>query len=239
MNPYEELQKNLPEIEAILGTSFQNKKLLIEAFTHSSFINEHKDLEIKHNEQLEFLGDSVFNLIISEYLLLNKPDLSEGELSSLRSSIISAPSCLLFLQSIQVNQFLLVGKGEKLLSKTRKTSLFADLFEALIGALFLDAGYEKTKQIFFSLFAKALQAKIDQPAVNAKALLQEISQKTYHELPSYTIISEEGPEHEKHFTVGAFVANRLLGQGFGRSKKEAQQEAAKKALEQLKEEGEV
>lgn len=230
MNPYAHLEKNLTLIEKSLGITFSNRSHLIRAFVHSSFINEYKELSLKHNERLEFLGDSVLNLIITEYLFKNFPDISEGELSSLRSQIVSAPSCTEFVKKLDVKQYVLVGRGEQLNATRSKTSILADLFEAILGAIYLDGGLESARKFFLGHFEEMVQLMIQKPPENFKALLQERLQKAKRQIPRYEVLGEIGPDHEKLFKVGVYINNELIGEGIGTSKKEAEQLAAKAAL---------
>jgi ribonuclease-3 len=235
MHPYDELKQNIEKIEKIIGYTFSEKELLLAAFTHSSFLNENKDLALSHNERLEFLGDSVLNLLVGDWLYRNHPDLAEGELSALRSSCVSAHTCAQFVKALGLDRFLLKGKGEQLSMSKRTLSLDADLFEALLGAIFLDGGLEKAGLFFFSHFHSLLQDKVDRPERNFKAALQELLQKKRHEIPQYRVLEEIGPDHEKNFKVGVWIGERLAGSGSGASKKEAEQNAAQEALRTLKE----
>jgi ribonuclease III len=233
MNPYHQLEKNITAIEKSIGYHFSDPQHLIRAFVHSSFINEYKELSLKHNERLEFLGDSVLNLIITEYLFRNFPDITEGELSSLRSHIVAAPSCTKFITKLGVEQYVLVGRGEQMNASRGKTSIMADLFEAILGAIYLDGGLEKTRIFFFSHFADIVQMMLQKPQANFKALLQEYLQKTKRQIPQYLVLDETGPDHEKQFKVGVCIGDELIGEGYGTSKKEAEQLAAKFALLKL------
>ncbi|MDB6081005.1 MAG: ribonuclease 3 [Chlamydiia bacterium] len=235
MNPYDQLIQKISHIEQALHYSFTTKNYLISAFTHSSFLNEYKNLALKHNERLEFLGDSVLNLIVTEYLFRNFPEIAEGELSSFRSSIVSAPSCTKFLEKIAVGQYLLVGKGEQLNTGRRQTSIHADLFEAILGAIYLDGGLEKARTFFFDNYTGLLQSLLTKPQLNFKALLQEHLQRIKHAVPQYRVIDESGPDHEKKFTIGVYIEDLLIGTGNGTSKKEAEQNAASIALKNIEE----
>jgi ribonuclease III len=227
---YETLVQKIPEIEALLGYTFINRNHLIGAFIHSSFLNENKQMRLKHNERLEFLGDSVLNLLVSEYLYSTLSDTSEGELSSFRSSIVSAFPCIEFATKLGIQKFILVGKGEMLNTLQGKTSIIADLFEAVLGAIYLDGGLVAVKETFFRHFLQDIQKKIEKPLVNFKASLQEALQKTKNQVPLYKVLDESGPDHNKAFTIGVFVGETLIGKGSGSSKKEAEQKAAFEAL---------
>ncbi len=233
MNPYTQLEKSLQSIEKSIGYHFTDQSKLIRAFVHSSFINEYKEQALRHNERLEFLGDSVLNLIVTEYLFCNFPDVTEGELSTLRSHIVSASSCIKFIQKLKIEQHLLVGRGEQLNAGRGKTSIMADLFEAILGAIYLDGGLEKTRSFFFAHFADMLHAMLQKPQANFKALLQEQLQKSKRQIPQYLVLEESGPDHEKLFKIGVYLNEELIGEGSGTSKKEAEQLAASDALMKL------
>jgi ribonuclease III len=234
MTTYQELLKNVPSIEKKIGYQFSNKTHLVEAFTHSSFVNEYKEKPLPHNERLEFLGDSVLNLFISEYLFSITPHLQEGELSFLKSCLVSSSSCLEYLELLKLEKFLIVGKGELIEGAKRKNALYADLFEALLGALFLDGGLEAAKSFFFAHFTPLVEKKIKNPEYNFKTLLQEHLAKIRKSPPSYRILEESGPDHNKSFVVGVFIEEVLSGQGKGHTKKEAEQNAAKEAHQKFK-----
>jgi ribonuclease III len=234
MTTYQALIKNLPSIEKKIGYQFSNKAHLIEAFTHSSFVNEYKEKVLPHNERLEFLGDSVLNLFISEYLFSITPHLQEGELSFLKSFLVSSVTCLEYLELLKLEKYLIVGKGELIEGAKRKNALYADLFEAILGALFLDGGLEAAKSFFFRHFTPLVEMKIRNPEYNFKTLLQEHLQKIKQSPPEYRILQESGPDHNKSFVVGVFIDEVLYGQGSGHTKKEAEQNAAKEAHQKLK-----
>jgi len=233
MQNFEEWKQKIPLLEKILGHVYTHKEHLETACTHSSYTNEHKDGSLAYNERLEFLGDSVFNLVITEYLYTALPDIQEGQLSQLRASLVSAKSCRNFAEKLQLLPFLLVGRGELLNREKVKTSILADFFEALLGSLYLDAGIEPVKRFVFKNFLKEINDCVQQPQSNWKAELQELVQKTKKDIPHYIVLQESGPDHNKHFEIGVYVDKVLLGQGSGSSKKEAEQRAAFIALQSL------
>lgn len=226
------LIKHADEIEAKIGHKFKNKELLALSFVHRSFVNEHRDVH-DHNERLEFLGDSVLGLIIAEFLFLKLPDTSEGQLSYLRSRLVEAATCVSYVQKLDIEQYLLLGKGEKLNYGRGRTTILADLFEAVIGAIYLDSGIEGAKQFLFSKFSDDIQQIVAHPLHNWKAILQDWCQRSFGHPPEYHVVSEAGPDHSKIFQVTVSINERILGQGGGASKKEAQQAAAQDALRQL------
>lgn len=220
-------------IEEKLGYEFQNKALLALAFTHRSFVNENRELTKEHNERLEFLGDSILGFIVSEFLYKKLPSFKEGDLSYLRSRLVDASSCCQCIQKLEVQEYILMGKGEMMNSGKGRDSILADLFEALLGAIYIDAGMEKTKHFFFTHFETFLLTLIKEPSHNWKAMLQDYFQKKFQRQPVYNVMSEEGPDHEKTFCIGVYLDGELLGSGLGLSKKEAEQQAAQVAYEKL------
>lgn len=217
-------------VEARLGYHFKNKNLLESAFVHRSFFNEHLNAVKEHNERLEFLGDSVLGMIAAEYLYLNLPHLPEGVLSDFRARLVEASSCMHFLQKLEVEPFLLLGKGEKRNAGRGRESILANLFEAIIGAIFLDGGFDAAKKFFLSNFLPEIEYILKEPPRNWKAELQDYSQKKHQKTPIYEVVEESGPSHQKHFRMAVFIDGLESGVGEGNSKKEAQQNAAKNAL---------
>lgn len=232
MNSRHKLISDPSEIEAKIQYTFKNRNLLFLAFIHRSYINENRDV-FEHNERLEFLGDSVLGLIISEYLYLNLPSNPEGDLSYLRSRLVEASSCVAYVQKLDIEKYISLGKGEKINSGRGRDSILADLFEALIGAIFLDSGIESAKNFIFTHFKEEIEAILKTPISNWKALLQDYCQKKYQKPPSYQVLNEEGPDHNKIFKISVLIDTEEIGKGVGQSKKEAQQAAAKDALERF------
>lgn len=226
----QEFFSHINQIEKRLGVHFSDPKLLALAFTHRSYWNEHKLEEVEHNERLEFLGDSVLELLIAEYLYLALPDMDEGNLSALRSQLVDASACAAYVQKLDVEAYLLLGRGEQLNQGKGRESILADLFESVIGALYLDAGLAAVRTFVYTHFKADIDMRIAMPMHNWKAELQDYAQKIYHEPPIYEVIEEFGPEHEKQFRIAVFVKGEKLAEGVGRSKKEAQMMAAKEAL---------
>lgn len=232
MNSYEELLRSAPEIELRLDYTFIDKNLLALACTHRSFVNENKNVT-EHNERLEFLGDSILNLLISDYLYRYLPGTPEGDLSYLRSRLVEATSCMLYVQKLELSAYLLMGKGERMNDGRGRESILSDLFEALIGAIYLDGGMDAAKRFLFKNFSPEIDKILLTPVRNYKAELQDLSQKNYKQAPVYTVITESGPDHSKHFVISVAVHGKEVGQGVGNSKKEAQQIAAKEALDNI------
>lgn len=219
-------------IEDKIGYHFKDAAFLAQAFIHRSYLNENYS-SLGHNERLEFLGDSVLGLIIAEYLYNCLPHTPEGELSLLRSRLVEASSCGSYMAKLDIASFLLMGKGEKLNKGRGRETILADLFEAIIGAIYLDGGMGAAKDFIFKNFSQEITALIEAPGQNWKAFLQDWCQKRYQKAPLYKIVSQEGPDHSKIFTVVAMVNDTELGTGSGGSKKEAQQAAAHVAFERI------
>lgn len=232
MNTIEDLFHQAPAIEKKIGYSFKDRSLLALAFTHRSYINEHREIDL-HNERLEFLGDSVLGMIMAEYLYLHLPDNPEGELSYLRSRLVEASSCINYIQKLDVESYVLLGKGERMSSGRGRETILADLFEAIIASIYLDGGLEPTKNFIFRNFSDEIKAILKTPERNWKALLQDYCQKKFQKTPQYSVVSEEGPDHSKIFKVTVFVEEIDLGSGNGASKKIAQQAAALDALSRI------
>jgi ribonuclease-3 len=233
MSALHPLQARLSDIEKRLGVIFKNKQLLILAFVHRSFVNEHRDVIDQHNERLEFLGDSVLGLVTSDYVYRRLPVHPEGVLSQLRSRLVDASACAKYLEKMQLADCILLGKGERVAAKQVKSSILADVFEALVGAIYLDSGYDIAAAFITSHFTKEIEETIGRPPRNYKADLQDYSQKHYQKPPTYKIMQEEGPDHAKIFQIAVFVDDRQLGAGAGSSKKEAEQQAALQALAKI------
>ena len=231
MNPYDDLKFKLSEIEKKLHVCFQNKELLLLAFVHRSILNEVRDI-CRHNERLEFLGDSVLNLAITEYLYKKFANFPEGKLSFMRSLLVSSASCAKWMEKLSLGSYILLGKGEQEQSRGKETIL-ADTFEAILGAIFLDSSFESVKKFLFSHFEADFLFTLQTPAHNYKAESQDFLQKMVQKKPSYQVVEETGPSHAKIFSMKVCLDSRELGFGSGSSKKEAEQLAAKEALARL------
>ncbi len=229
MSEITDITKNINDIEAKLGHHFANKQLIILAFTHCSFVNESRTTT-QHNERIEFLGDSVLGLMVSEYLYCTLPDHPEGELSSLRAKLVEASSCISYIQKLDLEKYLLLGRGERMNDGRGRDTILSDLLEAIIGAIFLDGGFSAAQKFFFTKFKDEIDATLQAPIKNPKALLQDLCQKNYQITPSYKVLNEIGPDHSKVFKVVVMLEENELGYGEGPSKKEAQAAAAKNAL---------
>jgi ribonuclease III len=220
------------KFEEIAGIIFKDKNLLREAFTHRSYLNENRNFEYSHNERLEFLGDAVLELVVTEYLYEKYPDNNEGDLTAYRASLVNAVILSEVAQKISVNDFLLLSKGESKDTGKARQYILANAMESIIGAIYLDQGYEAAKYFIaknlFYLIEKIVEEKT---WIDAKSKFQEKAQEKEGLTPMYKSIKEEGPDHDKEFTIGVYLDETLIAQGSGKSKQEAEQEAAKKALE--------
>lgn len=233
MHPLDLLAEQLPEIEEKLGYRFKEKSHLILAFVHRSFFNENKNYGMQTNERLEFLGDSVLGLIVSDYLYAHFPKEEEGHLSHLRSQLVEAGSCSTLLTQLNIASYILLGKGERMNDGRGRETILADLFEAIMGAIYLDGGLEAARTFFFTHFSQKIHSIAVDPGRNWKAELQDFSQKKYQKPPVYKIIKESGPDHSKIFDVVVLVGEKEEGTGQGSSKKQAEQAAAENAISKL------
>lgn len=229
------IRENSEEVEKRLGYVFLDKELLVLAFTHRSYFNENQGSVMGHNERLEFLGDSVLGLIVSGYLYENLPQESEGHLSHLRAHLVGAEMCIEYLKIWDVEGFLLLGKGEAGNVGRGRDRIVADLFEALIGAIYIDGGIDAARQCFLDHFSQVIDHEMKTPSRNWKADLQDYAQKRYQKPPDYVVTKESGPPHSRTFVVAAVIDGTIWGEGTGASKKEAEQEAAEDALRKIEE----
>ena len=222
---------NFSKFEEKIGVDFKDKNLLRQAFTHRSYLNENPSLGLEQNERLEFLGDAVLELAITEYLYKKYPKKTEGEMMALRAALVNSITLSEIANSLNIGDLMLLSKGEaKSLGKARQYIL-ANAFEALLGAIYINGGYEET----FSFLEKNLFGKIEEVIekklwIDAKSLFQEKAQELESATPSYKVLAESGPDHEKVFTMGVFLGDELIAEGKGDSKQEAEQDAARKAL---------
>lgn len=213
-----------------LDLRFTKPKLLKQAFTHTSYVNEHKRGGIEHNERLEFLGDAVLQLLVSEFLFETYPGRPEGELTRMRASIVCEPSLAKFAEQLNLGAYVLLGRGEEQLGGRQRPSLLADLFESFVGALYLDAGIERTR-VFLQehMFPHIDSNDSGLLLKDFKSKLQEKAQHGNLGLVEYRIAEERGPAHDREFVVEVYVGAEHFGTGSGRTKKEAEQRAASEA----------
>ena len=223
--------KDFSILEEKLGLKFKNKDLLIQAFVHRSYLNENPDFNLDHNERMEFLGDAVLELIVSENLYKKYPEKPEGELTNWRAALVNAKMLALIAEEIGLNDFLLLSRGEtKELGKAR-AYILANTIEALIGAIYLDSGYKQTQDFIERYLIKKLPNIIENKLYkDAKSQFQEEAQDRAGITPVYSVIEESGPDHKKNFMVGVFLSEEMIAKGQGFSKQEAEEAAAKEAL---------
>ena len=220
-------------LEKRLGYVFKEKNLLNKSLTHKSYANE-KSGTLKNNERFEFLGDSVLDLLVSEHMLKEYPQYAEGRLSKIRAAVVNEGCLADIANEINLGTYLLLGKGEDLSGGRVKNSILANAFEALAGGVFLDGGLVKASAVFLPyLDKKIISFAGNSHLKDFKSGLQEFTQVSRGCIPSYNIINETGPDHEKHFEVAVMIGDECMGEGSGRTKKEAEQMAAKIALQKL------
>jgi ribonuclease III len=212
---------------------FQQEQLMIQAFTHSSYVNEHRRKPYEDNERLEFLGDAVLELTISQYLYKKYPQMSEGDLTKLRAAVVCEASLVQFANELSFGELVLLGKGEEMTGGRERPALLADIFEAFIGALYLDQGLEAVVGFLEVYVYPKVNAGAFSHVMDYKSQLQELVQREGLGQLHYRIVQEKGPAHNREFVSMVSLDNRVLGEGYGRSKKEAEQEAAQKAIADL------
>ena len=221
----------IQELEQIIGYQFEKPELLRQALTHSSFANE-KHKRQSDNERLEFLGDAVLELVSSEFLFMNYPKMPEGEMTKFRASIVCEPTLALCTKEIELGKYLYLGKGEDLTGGRNRKSILSDAMEAVIGAIYLDGGFEAAKTFVRRFILVDIEHK--KLFHDSKTILQELVQGNYKEELHYVLVGEEGPDHDKNFKVEAMIGDKVVGHGAGHTKKAAEQEAAYEALLKLR-----
>ncbi len=226
------MKEALQELQGKIGYRFQNEALLKQALTHSSFANEQKINKLNNYERLEFLGDAVLELVSSEFLYNENKDMPEGQLTRLRASMVCEPALAYCARDIQLNTYILLGKGEEATGGRTRDSIISDVMEAVIGAIFLDGGIENAQRFIYRFVLSDLEDKI--LFMDSKTLLQEEIQKNNTAQLRYELVGETGPDHDKQFSVRAFLDDKLIGSGVGRTKKAAEQEAAYGAILKLR-----
>jgi len=222
----------LSELQGEISYQFNDPDLLNVALTHRSYANERPGGEFRDNERLEFLGDSVLNVIISHLIMERFPHCHEGELTRLRASLVNEKSLARISKNLGINQYLLLGKGESLRRGREKSSLISDVYEALIGAVYLDGGFEKAFEVVKKQFTPLLDKGLTDDG-DFKTKVQQISQSRFGSSPRYRLSDMMGPEHDKTFGAEIYIADQLYGYGTGKNKKEAQQNAAQEALKRI------
>ena len=223
-----------PQAEKTINYKFKNKNLLSQAFTHSSYAYENNLSTLKNNERLEFLGDAILQIVMSEYLYHKFPKMSEGELTRLRASVVCEPTLAMASRDIGLGKYLIIGRGEERMCGRERDSILGDVFEAIVASIYLDGGIEPAKVFILNALASyAENLSLHLATQDYKTRLQELIQKDSQSPLKYITVDEQGPDHEKVFTVQLKHKNRILGEGIGKSKKDAEQQAAKIAIQKL------
>ena len=226
------MNRDWKELEDKIGYRFQKKKLLRQAMIHSSFANEHQIDKLDCNERLEFLGDAVLEVTSSDFLYRQYPEKPEGELTKIRASLVCEPTLAYCASEIGLGKYLLLGKGEEATGGRNRDSVVSDAMEALIGAIYLDGGFANAKEFVLNFILNDIEHK--QLFYDSKTILQEIVQENGTQPVEYILTKEEGPDHNKNFTVEARVNGKVMGQGSGHTKKAAEQAAAYQAIRVLR-----
>jgi len=226
--------ENIQAIESSVGYNFKDKSLIIEALTHKSFTNENPEISSSFNERLEFLGDAVLGLIVSEYLFCSYPEYSEAQLSKIKAYAVQENTLVKIATILDIGSYLLLGKGEEASGGRKKPSLLANALEAILAAVYLDGGLKEAEAFALKFLKDKIERVISKNLLfDFRTSFQEIVQERYGTLPRYIVHKETGPEHIKTFEVEVFIGDELYGKGKGRSKKEASQRAAEEGLKKL------
>lgn len=220
------------EAEKTIGIVFKDRALLKQAFTHRSYLNENKNADIEHNERLEFLGDAVLELVATDYLYSTYPKKPEGDLTALRSALVNSVMLASIGSELEFNKYLLLSRGESKDMGRARQYILANTFESVVGAIYLDSGYDKAKEFIARvLLPKTKEIEEKRLWIDAKSFFQEKAQEKTGVTPSYKTLKEQGPDHDKEFTVGLYLNELLVAEGRGKSKQEAEQDAARNGLE--------
>lgn len=221
------------KIEEKIGVKFNNQNLLIQAFTHRSYLNENRKENIEHNERLEFLGDAVMELVTTDYLFNKFPNHNEGDLTAFRASLVNTQSISNVASELGFNDFLRLSKGESKDEGRARSYILANTFESVIGAIYLDQGFEKAHDFILRFLTPNLEKILNDGSwIDAKSKLQEVIQEEKGITPSYKTVREDGPDHDKIFTVALYYNEEEISTGTGKSKQEAEQDVARKILKQ-------
>ena len=226
------METDLSKLETILATSFSDKTLLSIAVTHRSFLNENRNVGHDHNERLEFLGDAVLELVVTDFLFRHYPQKAEGELTAIRAALVNTNMLSETASRLGINDFMRLSRGEAKDTGRARQYILANAFEAVVGALYLDQGYECAR----TFIARELLPRTEEIVEkrlwqDPKSRFQEKAQEVYGATPTYKSIKEEGPDHDRTFTIGVFIRDEQIAQGIGRSKQEGEQAAALKGLD--------
>lgn len=219
-------------IEAKIGVVFKDKALLRQAFTHRSYLNENRNLGLEHNERLEFLGDAVLELVVTDFLFKRHPKKPEGELTAFRSALVNSTILAQISSDLGYNDFLLLSRGEAKDTGRARQYILANTFESVVGAMYLDQGYKVCEEFINRVLTPSIKEIEDKRLwIDAKSFFQECAQEKLGTTPSYKTIKEHGPDHDKEFVVALFVGETKIAEGRGKSKQEAEQSAARNGLE--------
>ncbi|MBC2855964.1 MAG: ribonuclease III [Cetobacterium sp.] len=228
------MKKNFLELEEKLGYNFKNKELLKNSLVHRSFGNENRKYKKINNERLELLGDAVLDLVVTEYLYKNFRNSTEGDLAKIKSMVVSEPILAKISKELDFGNYLLLSKGEEITGGRERSSILGDVFEAILGAIYMDSDFETAKEVAL----KQIKHSIDhinenEDILDFKTILQEYSQKEYRAIPIYEVAKEVGPDHQKIFEIFVKIGDNIFGHGTGRNKKSAEQAAAKELCKKL------
>jgi ribonuclease-3 len=223
------LNKNHDKLQNIIEYEFNNLEVLVVALTHKSYLSDFGTQSCNNNERMEFLGDSILSMVVAEALYIRYSLESEGKLSQLKAQIISATNLSAWAKKIDLGNYVFLGKSGNTIEARQRESLLCDVFEALVGAIYLDGGFENVKKFILKFLDHQKEVLI----TDYKSRLQEIVQSVYKDIPEYKILKEFGPDHSKRFKAVVYINNKLFGAGVGSSKKEAHQSAAKKAIKNI------
>lgn len=225
-------KKELKELESLLGVTFKNKNLLKTALTHRSYLNESSENDLKNNERLEFLGDAVLELITTEYLYERYPERPEGELTSFRSALVKTTSLSETSLDLNIGDFIMMSRGEEVTGGRTRPYILANTFESILGAIYIDQGYDVAKTFVTNKLLPKTTAIIENRLdIDSKSRLQELSQEILNFTPVYDLVSSKGPDHDKNFLMAVKIKGKVFGEGNGKNKQEAEQNAAKYALD--------
>jgi ribonuclease-3 len=228
----EKLSRDWKKFESIIGFTFKDKTYITQAFIHRSFLNENPNTGLDHNERLEFLGDAVLELAVTDYLYKKFPESPEGELTSFRAALVNAVILAGIAADLTMNDYLFLSRGEAKDTGKARQYILANAFEALVGAIFLDSGFIAAEKFLeLVLYPKTNEIVKKKLWRDSKSLVQEKAQEYFGTTPSYKVVKETGPDHDKHFTIGIFFGEKKIAEGKGNSKQEAEQSAARAALE--------
>ena len=230
----DELTRTLQPFEKNIGVTFTDKAILLRAFTHRSFINEKKGRGLAHNERLEFLGDAVLEIIVTDYLFHTYPKEDEGTLTAYRAAMVNTDSLSKHAKLLELEKYLFLSKGERMDTNKGRDHILANTFEAIVGAVYLDQGIETaTKFVGDTLFGYMKEIIEDKLFKDSKSYFQELAQERRKNTPHYELVESVGPDHDKEFVMGAFLDEEMVATGTGQSKQKAESEAARAALEKL------